>query len=83
MARIERELESADGGVYRYLGDTYYGGGQWLLLTAALGGRTCGGVRLVTVRAASTLAWIERQAGPDGTLPEQVATNALHPGACR
>ena len=26
-----------DGGVYRYLEDTYYGGGQWLLLAAFLG----------------------------------------------
>ena len=28
----------AGGGVHRHLEDTYYGGGQWLLLTAMLGG---------------------------------------------
>jgi isomaltose glucohydrolase len=80
LSRIERELVSADGGVYRYLGDTYYGGGEWLLLTAALGRAWLRrGAPGDDDRAARALAWIERQAAPDGTLPEQVATHALHP----
>lgn len=80
LARIERDLVSVDGGVHRYRDDTYYGGGEWLLLTAALGrvylrrGRP--GDR---ERAAACLGWIERQASDEGHLPEQVATNALHP----
>jgi GH15 family glucan-1,4-alpha-glucosidase len=80
LARIERELVSVDGGVYRYRGDTYYGGGEWLLLTAALGRALLRrGARGDRDRAAGALAWIESQAAPDGTLPEQVATRALHP----
>lgn len=81
LERVERELVSPTGGVYRYRGDTYYGGGEWLLLTAALGRtylrRGAPGDR---ERAAAALAWIEGRAAPDGTLPEQVATHALHPG---
>lgn len=80
LARIERELVGPGGGVYRYRDDTYYGGGQWLLLTAALGRvwlrRGAPGDR---PRARAALAWIEGRAAPDGTLPEQVAEHALHP----
>lgn len=81
LRRIETELVSPDGGVHRYAADTYYGGGEWLLLTAALGRvylrRAGPGDRQ---RAERCLRWIEAQAGPDGSLPEQVATRALHPG---
>ena len=34
---IEKELHRPQGGVYRYRGDVYYGGGEWLLLSAWLG----------------------------------------------
>jgi len=80
LQRIETELVSPDGGVHRYAADTYYGGGEWLLLTAALGRvylrRGAPGDR---ERAISALRWIEAQAHADGSLPEQVATRALHP----
>ncbi len=33
---VRRELLRPDGGVYRYRGDTYYGGGEWILLTCSL-----------------------------------------------
>ncbi len=33
---VRRELLRPGGGVYRYLGDTYYGGGEWILLTCSL-----------------------------------------------
>jgi GH15 family glucan-1,4-alpha-glucosidase len=81
LARIERELEDPDGGVHRYLGDTYYGGGAWPILTAALGRarlrRGQPGDRTAALRG---LAWIEAQADDDLELPEQVAERALHPG---
>ncbi len=80
MTRIEAELTGPDGGVYRYLDDTYYGGGQWLLLTATLGRarlRRDGPGDLA--EAVAALHWMSRQAGADGSLPEQVATHALHP----
>jgi GH15 family glucan-1,4-alpha-glucosidase len=80
LARIEAELVSADSGVHRYRGDTYYGGGEWVLLTAALGRvllrRGGPGDR---ERAEAALDWIAAQAADDGSLPEQVATRALHP----
>jgi len=80
LARIECDLVSADRGVHRYLDDIYYGGGEWALLTAALGSvyaeRDAPGDR---ERARRCLAWIERQADGDGLLPEQVAERALHP----
>jgi GH15 family glucan-1,4-alpha-glucosidase len=80
LRAIEADLVSVDGGVHRYAEDTYYGGGEWLLLTAALGRvylqRGGPGDR---ERAQAALAWIEAQAGDGGSLPEQVGTRALHP----
>lgn len=80
LARIEQDLVSADGGAHRYADDTYYGGGAWLLLTAALGQvyleRNGPADR---ARAWAALRWIEAQANSAGRLPEQVATHALHP----
>jgi hypothetical protein len=37
VGRVERELVSPGGGVHRHREDVYYGGGEWLLLTALLG----------------------------------------------
>lgn len=80
VERIEADLVSAGGGVYRYLDDTYYGGGEWILLTAALGSvyaeRAAPGDRQ---RALRSLEWIELQADAEGLLPEQVGERALHP----
>ena len=80
LARIERDLVGPDGGVHRYRADTYYGGGEWLLLAASLARvylrRDAPGDR---DRAEAILGWIEAQADQRGQLPEQVATNALHP----
>ncbi|MEO5919468.1 MAG: glycoside hydrolase family 15 protein [Candidatus Limnocylindrales bacterium] len=81
LRRIESELEDADGGVHRYLDDTYYGGGAWTLNTAYLARarlrRGGDGDRQLAERA---LRWIEAQADGLGDLPEQVPTRALHPG---
>lgn len=77
LAKIERDLARPDGGVYRYLADTYYGGGEWLLLAAWLGWIY---VELGRIDDARRLkAWIERQAQPNGDLPEQVSVNTLDP----
>jgi GH15 family glucan-1,4-alpha-glucosidase len=75
VARVEAEL--APAGVYRYLDDVYYGGGQWVLLAAFLGwhhART--GDR---EQAERRLAWICDQADEHNELPEQVAHDLLHP----
>ncbi|MGZ4031374.1 MAG: glycoside hydrolase family 15 protein [Tumebacillaceae bacterium] len=74
---IEAELVS--GGVHRYPGDSFYGGGAWILLAAWLGWYYAQAGRVV--RAEELLAWVERQADPHGDLPEQVAEGLFHPAA--
>ena len=77
VRRIHEELHQIDGGVRRYQGDTFYGGSEWILLSASLGwtALTLGDRDL----AEQSLAWIEAQADDDGYLPEQVAGNVQSP----
>lgn len=77
VARIESNLHCPGGGVHRYLADTYYGGGEWVLLAAWLGWyytevEAWG-------QAAELLHWIEAQVDAAGHLPEQVSTHLLAP----
>ncbi|MFE9204534.1 glycoside hydrolase family 15 protein [Micromonospora sp. NPDC007230] len=65
------------GGVYRYLGDTFYGGGEWLILTAWLGWHEARTGR--TEEAMRRLDWIAAQATTEGHLPEQVSGNTQRP----
>jgi GH15 family glucan-1,4-alpha-glucosidase len=76
VERVEESLLT-DGGVHRHLEDDYYGGGQWLLLTAMLGLAYVDHGRLDDARAC--LAWIEAQAAPNGDLPEQSQDHLLRP----
>ena len=65
------------GGVRRYLGDTFYGGSQWILLAASLGWTA---VRLGDRELAlQLLRWIEASADRNGYLPEQVAADVQSP----
>jgi len=75
VAKIERDLRG--GGVHRYATDTYYGGGEWILLTAWLGWHY--GAAGQPDQAAACLAWIERQANPNLDLAEQVHVNLIAP----
>ncbi|MDD5371304.1 MAG: hypothetical protein PHQ40_19660 [Anaerolineaceae bacterium] len=77
VAAIEQHIHRPGGGVYRYLGDTYYGGGEWLLLAAWLGWFYAqAGKR----KEAQTLReWIESKVDAEGFLPEQVNDHALAP----
>ena len=71
LARIERELV-ADG-LHRYRADTFYGGGEWVVLNGFLGWvYACQGR---SVEARRCLAWMGEQANAAGHLPEQVSTN--------
>jgi GH15 family glucan-1,4-alpha-glucosidase len=71
--RVVDELYRPGGGVRRYLGDTFYGGSQWILLAASLGWAALQlGDRGL---ADDLLAWIESAATDQGYLPEQVASN--------
>ena len=76
IERIETELASK-GGVKRYVKDTYYGGGEWVILAAFLalyqlriGNR---------MRAVQLLEWITEQRSDDGYLPEQVLQSVNDP----
>ncbi len=72
---IEDYLHRPAGGVYRYQADVYYGGGEWLLLTAWLGWYYA---LTGKIEQAETLqAWIESQADEDGCLAEQVNDHTL------
>ena len=66
-------LVSPGGGVHRHLDDVYYGGGEWLLLTALLG-------LAEPEHGEDRLDWIAAHAAPDGGLPEQSQDHLLHPG---
>jgi GH15 family glucan-1,4-alpha-glucosidase len=70
---VKHQLVGPGGGVYRYLGDTYFGGGEWLLLASSLAWHelaTGGG------DASELRAWVRAQASPNGDLPEQVTGHA-------
>ncbi len=75
-----RAIESAlsvDGGVHRYLLDTYYGGGQWPLLTCFLGlAHHAAGDHDSAMRL---LRWAAGTVTPEGLLPEQVDHHLLAP----
>lgn len=74
---IERELLTGHG-VHRYADDTYYGGGQWLLLSSWLGWYY---VRTGRSEQARQIAdWIVSKRKPAG-LPEQVQEHLLSPHA--
>jgi GH15 family glucan-1,4-alpha-glucosidase len=75
VARIERDL--LDRGVRRYREDTYYGGGEWVLLAAWLGWFYAEAG--ATARARALLEWVAAQADADGHLPEQVSDRPLSP----
>lgn len=66
----------AHGGVHRHTADVFYGGGEWVLLAAALGSYLVAVGDLPAAR--EQLAWVVAQADADGSLPEQVSQHLLH-----
>ena len=68
VKRLESELLHA-GGVHRYKKDTYYGGGEWLILSAWLGWyyAQTGDFHNAKLQR----KWIEEYADKDGLMPEQ------------
>lgn len=75
---IDRTLRHGNGGVHRYAKDTYYGGGEWVLLTAWLGWyyADVGDKE----KAESLLRWVETHADDQYQLPEQVPMALNDPG---
>jgi len=76
VAAIACQLAPEEG-VHRYQTDTYYGGGEWVLLTAWLGWHYVNVGELEKARTA--LRWVENQISPDGDLPEQVPLHLNDP----
>jgi GH15 family glucan-1,4-alpha-glucosidase len=74
---VRRDLRTPAGGVYRYLGDSYYGGGEWILLAASLGLHDAAAGKAGELERSR--AWIRSQALPNGDLPEQVSGTAQDP----
>ncbi len=74
-AAIVRDL--APDGVHRYLGDTFYGGGRWIVLAGFVGWHEAATGRADAARR--RLDWMWHQQTGDGLLPEQVSTHALEP----
>ena len=75
LQKIEQDILYPGGGVYRYTADTYFGGGEWLLLTCWLAWTYIRSGRLD--EALSLITWVEEQATPEGAMPEQVSDHLL------
>jgi GH15 family glucan-1,4-alpha-glucosidase len=74
---VRNELTGPLGGVYRFRGDTYFGGGEWLLLTSSLAWHDR--VTRNPSRADKAQSWVRGQALANGDLPEQVTGYAQDP----
>lgn len=74
---IKRELKNPTGGVKRYIGDTYYGGGDWVLLEGLLAWNEarCGNREFWEKSRTS----INSIADDNHLLPEQVLNNVQDP----
>jgi GH15 family glucan-1,4-alpha-glucosidase len=78
-AKIDETLRHGNGGVHRYAKDTYYGGGEWVLLTAWLGWYY---VNVGEIdKAENLMCWVEARADDQYQLPEQIPVN-LNDSSC-
>jgi GH15 family glucan-1,4-alpha-glucosidase len=71
---IRQELRGETGGLYRYRGDTYFGGGEWILLTCWLGWYDALSGNEAELKKSRD--WVIAQANPDLELPEQTTIGA-------
>lgn len=76
IAEIDAQL-TVEGGVHRFTADTFFGGGQWPLLSCLLGLAYSGAGD--PDRAVTLLRWAAATAGEDGSMPEQVDDHLLDP----
>jgi GH15 family glucan-1,4-alpha-glucosidase len=76
VTTVERDL-AQDGGVHRYRVDTFFGGGQWPLLTCFLG--LADAARGSRDLALERLRWAASTADAEDNLPEQVGWHLLDP----
>ncbi|MBX3089050.1 MAG: hypothetical protein KF772_00505 [Cryobacterium sp.] len=76
ISEVNSQL-NVEGGVHRYLADTYFGGGQWPLLSCFLGLAFADAHE--TNKALDQLNWATGTADSNGTMPEQVPSHLLDP----
>lgn len=76
IAAVDEQL-NAGGGVHRYLDDTFYGGGQWPLLSCLLG--LAFSAAGMADRATEQLRWAAATVDEAGAMPEQVGLHLLDP----
>lgn len=76
MTELREQLD-VDGGVHRFGADVFYGGGQWLLLSALLGWNLAVAGDLPA--AQRYLRWVADHALASGEMPEQVEDHLLYP----
>jgi GH15 family glucan-1,4-alpha-glucosidase len=74
---VRRDLVGQSGGVHRYLGDMYYGGGEWVILTCSLASHDLACGRREAYERGR--AWARAAARPDGALPEQLVAHPQAP----
>jgi len=77
LQAIEADIHRPGGGIYRYKADVYYGGGEWLLLSAWLGWYYAQVGQ--KAKAEALLEWVESKAGANDFMPEQVNDFTLAP----
>lgn len=70
ISRLREDLSSPSGGIRRYLGDTYYGGNPWLLLTAWLGWHDR--VHGDDDGYGRARGWVLEHSAANGDMPEQL-----------
>lgn len=77
VEEIRANLRGSTGEIYRYLGDSYFGGGEWCLLTNWLGWYD----RLTnnTTEFEHSRKWVTEQASQDLELPEQSTSGTQEP----
>ena len=77
VEEIRSNLRGSSGGIYRYLGDTYFGGGEWCLLTSWLGWYD----RLTNNKSGfqHSRNWVIQQASENRELPEQSIEGTQEP----
>lgn len=77
LEKVETDLRKNGGGPHRYSTDTFYGGGEWVVLAGWLAWHYA---RTGNRAAAQQLQhWIEDQADAEGNLPEQVSHSLNEP----
>lgn len=80
MKKTVKKIEETllhDGGVHRYAGDTYYGGGEWPLLSVWLGWYCL--ARGDDAAARRQIEWAGAQADERGLMPEQTLDHVNNP----